>query len=422
MSPKIVGKNILCNLLEAQAVRLRKKNAFKVVAVAGSVGKTSTKLAIAHTLSASTRVIYQEGNYNDRLTVPLTLFGHTLPGLMNLPAWIKILLANERTIKHSFPYDIAVLELGTDGPGQIAQFAYIKPDITVVTAIAPEHMEFFKTLDAVASEELGVIGFSAQTVVNIDDCPERYLEGRTVQTYGLDEKADFRVMSWSSRGLDGISLEVKLGEETVSLASPMLGQSGAKITSAAAAVALLVGVAKTQIAEALVALPPTPGRMQILAGIHGSTIIDDTYNASPTAVKSGLDVLFSTKAQKRFAILGSMNELGDYSPEAHREVGAHCDPNALDLVVTIGKQAQDYLAPAAREAGCKVETFMDPYSAGKFLQDKLVEGAIVLGEGSQNGVFAEEALKQILNNPEDAAKLVRQSSHWMRIKHAQFGE
>jgi len=422
MSPKIVGKNILCNLLEAQAVRLRKKNAFKVVAVAGSVGKTSTKLAIAHTLSASTRVIYQEGNYNDRLTVPLTLFGHTLPGLMNLPAWIKILLANERTIKHSFPYDIAVLELGTDGPGQIAQFAYIKPDITVVTAITPEHMEFFKTLDAVASEELGVIGFSAQTVVNIDDCPERYLEGRTVQTYGLDEKADFRVMSWSSRGLDGISLEVKLGEETVSLASPMLGQSGAKITSAAAAVALLVGVAKTQIAEALVALPPTPGRMQILAGIHGSTIIDDTYNASPTAVKSGLDVLFSTKAQKRFAILGSMNELGDYSPEAHREVGAHCDPNALDLVVTIGKQAQDYLAPAAREAGCKVETFMDPYSAGKFLQDKLVEGAIVLGEGSQNGVFAEEALKQILNNPEDAAKLVRQSSHWMRIKHAQFGE
>lgn len=420
MSPKSFGKNVLCILLEAQAMRLRKRNSFKVVAVAGSVGKTSTKLAIAHTLSSSRRVIYQEGNYNDRLTVPLVLFGQTLPALTNVLAWVKILLANERIIRHSFPYDVAVLELGTDGPGQIAQFAYLNPDLSIVTAITPEHMEFFKTLDAVATEELGVLQYSMQTLVNIDDCPSHYLDGKKVQTYGLDKKADFRVTSWNSRGLSGLTMKMKLGEEIVTLKSPMLGLAGTKITSVTAAVASLIGMKKTQIVGALAVLPPTPGRMQILTGVHNCILIDDTYNANPTAVKAALDVLYSVKASKRIAILGSMNELGDYSPDAHREVGVYCDPKAIDLVVTIGKQARDYLAPAAREAGCLVKMFMDPFAAGAFVKSELIAGAVVLGEGSQNGVFAEEAIKQLLLHADDSTKLVRQSPYWLKQKRRQF--
>jgi UDP-N-acetylmuramoyl-tripeptide--D-alanyl-D-alanine ligase len=162
--------------------------------------------------------------------------------------------------------------------------------------------------------------------------------------------------------------------------------------------------------------------MQILPGVKGSTIIDDSYNASPAAVEAALDVLYAAKAPQRIAILGNMNELGDYSQEAHEEVGRYCQPDKLDLVVTIGADAEKYLVPAAREAGCRVEAFSSPYDAGRKVLSEMKTGAVVLAEGSQNRVFAEESLKILLDNPEDAKKLVRQSDYWMKIKRGQFGD
>ena len=96
MSPKKIGKALLCKFLEAQVKQLRQRNDFKLIAVAGSVGKTSTKLAIAKTLATGQRVRYQNGNYNDRLTVPLVLFGELEPGIYNVPAWGKVWLRNRR--------------------------------------------------------------------------------------------------------------------------------------------------------------------------------------------------------------------------------------------------------------------------------------------------------------------------------------
>jgi len=419
-SPRTYGKAFLCDLLESQVVRLQREHPFRVVAVVGSVGKTSTKLAIAHTLQASLKVQYQEGNYNDRLTVPLVVFGHPLPHLLNAVAWARILWANERIIRRGITFDIAVLELGTDGPGQIRDFGYLQPDITVVTAITPEHMEFFKTLDAVAAEELTVTTFSKQVLVNIDDTPPEYLEGKTAATYGFSDSADYQVSSWQAKGLDGVEFKQKLGTKLESFTVTMVGQAGTKIARAAVTVAHLVGMKEAAIKKAVATLPPTPGRMQILQGIEGSTLIDDTYNASPAAVEAGLDVLADTKAKQRIAILGSMNELGDFSKTAHQGVGAYCWPSAVDLIVTIGAEAEKYLAPAAKKNGCEVVSFRSPYEAGRYVRDHLKHGAVVLGEGSQNGVFAEEALKELLANPHDAEKLVRQSPGWMRIKRQQF--
>ena len=98
MNPKKIGKDLICRLLERQVKQLRHKNGFRVVAVAGSVGKTSTKLAIAKTLGHSRKVIYQDGNYNDRLTVPLVLFGQAEPNILNPLAWAKILRANAKML------------------------------------------------------------------------------------------------------------------------------------------------------------------------------------------------------------------------------------------------------------------------------------------------------------------------------------
>jgi UDP-N-acetylmuramoyl-tripeptide--D-alanyl-D-alanine ligase len=161
--------------------------------------------------------------------------------------------------------------------------------------------------------------------------------------------------------------------------------------------------------------------MQVLRGVQGSSIIDDTYNASPVAVEAALDVLYAAHTVQRIAILGNMNELGDYSAEAHCEVGRYCRPDKLDLVVTIGVDAEKYLAVAARAKGCIVESYSSPYEAGAAVLRHLKKGAVILAEGSQNGVFAEESLKGLLADKTDFSKLVRQSRYWMHTKRHQFG-
>jgi UDP-N-acetylmuramoyl-tripeptide--D-alanyl-D-alanine ligase len=418
---KSLGRRMVCAVLESQVRRLRARHTFKVVAVVGSIGKTSTKLAIAHALEPSRRVMYQTGNYNDRVTVPLIFFGRNMPSLLNILAWIRIFLANERTIRLPRYYDVVVAELGTDGPGQMKDFAYIQPDLTIVTAITPEHMEFFKTLDAVAAEELTVCEFSKQVIVNSDDTPSQYLQGREVLTYGQSENAKYRAGHYVATGLTGGDVELHIpGEPPFAAHAYILGNQGIKILLAAAATLHLLELSFDEIQRGLLEVKPFAGRMQVLPGIKNSTIIDDTYNASPTPVIAAMDVLYQATASQRIAILGNMNELGDYSPEAHRQVGHYCDPKKLDLVITIGADADAYLAPAATEKGCRVEKFMSPYAAGEFVKKNLRDGAVVLAEGSQNGVFAEEALKPLLANAADAAKLVRQSDYWMGIKQKQF--
>jgi UDP-N-acetylmuramoyl-tripeptide--D-alanyl-D-alanine ligase len=419
--PKRLAREIVCSILESQVRRLRKKNTLSVVAVAGSIGKTSTKIAIARLLQATQKVQWQEGNYNDRATVPLIFFGHAMPGLLNIFAWMVIMIKNERIIAKPYPYQYVVAEIGTDGPGQLQQFAYLNPELVVVTAVTAEHMEYFGTLDAVAAEELSTLTFAKQALVNIDDTPPEYLHERTFRSYGLEPKALYHVTERTSHGLQGQKIKFQLGKKDITdVTVPLLGQQGAKIALAAVATAHCLGLSSADIEKGAAAITAFAGRMQILHGIRNSTLIDDTYNSSPVATKAALDVLQGGEAPQRIAILGSMNELGDYSPDAHKEVGEHCDPAMLDWVITVGDDAKKYLAPAAKARGCQVTSFLDPYKAGTFVKEQLKEGAVVLAKGSQNKVFTEESLKVLLADKADAAKLVRQSRLWMTAKSKQF--
>jgi UDP-N-acetylmuramoyl-tripeptide--D-alanyl-D-alanine ligase len=421
LRPKKLGRSLVCWTLERQVLRLRSRHQFKVVAVAGSVGKTSTKLAIAQVLESKFRVRYQSGNYNDRVTVPLVFFGHDEPNILNAWAWLKIFMVNRRIIAREYPYDVVVLELGTDGPGFMQEFRYLELDVAVVTAITEEHMEFFKTLDAVAAEELTVFDFAQQVLVNGDDTPAIYLAGRNFVEYSLRSQQAQYFAKVTNDSLIGQKLSIQLANgRSLNTSSKYIGEPGARFTLAAAAVADQLDMQPSEITKAVRQLEPFAGRMQVLAGIKGSTLIDDTYNASPVAVKAALDVLYNAKTKQRIAILGSMNELGDYSPEAHKEVGEYCDPKKLALVVTIGNDASKYLAPVAKKHGCKIKSFTSPYEAGNFVASQLKKGAVVLAKGSQNRVFAEESLKSLLANPDDTSKLVRQSSSWLQKKRSQF--
>lgn len=419
---KKFARSIVVLILGWQVRRLRSKHNFVTVVVVGSVGKTSTKFAIAQTLGASKRVRFQEGNYNDLASVPLVYFGQQLPSLFNPFAWVLTFIKCELRIHKEYPYDIVVLEVGTDGPGQIAAFKkYLKSDITVITAISPEHMEYFADLDAVAKEELSVIQYTDQLLVNADLVAHEYLSlVPEAVTYALRAQATYKVGKFSFQA-EGVKFELQKDAINLITASHAgISEPHLYSLTAAAAVADLLGVAPGAIIDGLEHVKPVSGRMQSLKGIRSSTIIDDSYNASPDAVKAALETLYRIDAPQKIALLGNMNELGVFSKDAHVETGKLCDAKQLNHVITLGPDANEYLAAAAEEQGCKVDRFDTPYEAGEFIKGIIQEGAVILIKGSQNRVYAEEAIKPLLADSSDEARLVRQSPSWLKKKTKNF--
>lgn len=423
----IVMKDRITRLLEKRVKQLFAKYHPKVVAVTGSVGKTTTKIAIATVLSEKYRVQVHYSNYNTPIALPLSIFGLTLPRNLKSPfAWFKIFRKMKKIIARPFPYDVIVVELGTDHPGDIEYFKqYIHPDISVVTAVAPEHMENFKDLNAVAREELTVASFSDLTLINRDDVSAEYTQfvpdGINIDTYGSSGVAEYHFLVDKfapATGYEGKFVSPEFGELPLNL--KLIGEHNIRNAVAAGLVGIKLGLGAQEVAAGMSKIHPMPGRMNLLRGIDNSTIIDDTYNSSPTAAIAALQTLYLMSATQRIAILGSMNELGDYSARAHNEVGKACDPKMLDWVITIGAEARIHLEPAAGEKGCQTRSFNSPYDAGAFAHSVLQRGAVVLVKGSQNGVFAEEAIKEILHATEDEELLVRQTPDWLAIKQSQF--
>lgn len=411
-------KAIVVAILGSQVRRLQSKHQFKVIGVVGGIGKTSTKAAIARSLGATVRVRYQDGNYNDIVSVPLVFFGHALPSLLNPVAWFKLFLDNAKQIRGEYPFDVVVVELGTDRVGQIAAFKkYLQLDYAVVTAIVPEHMEFFKDMQTVANEELAVTAYAEKLIYNADLVAEEYRQPLLAATsYGSKRPADYRLTEVVASEAGFEATIEQSGKPLLHFAQDAISEVQLYSTAAAVVVGNELGLSPKQILDGIAAIQPVKGRLQRLRGINDSLIIDDTYNALPEAVKASLEMLYRLKAPQKIALLGSMNQLGAMSAEAHKEIGAFCDPAQLDLVVTIGTDAETHLAPAAAANGCKVASFATAHEAGEYLRTKIKKGAILLAKGSEANVYAEEAVKLLLADPKDAAKLVRQSAQWLKRK------
>lgn len=393
------------------------KNKPVVIGVAGSVGKTGTKRAIAHVLSQSKIVAWQEGNYNDLVSVPLVVFGLTMPTLFNPFAWLKIYA--QMTTRLLFKKtDVIVLELGTDAPGQIKAFAkYLHLDIAVITAISPEHMANFESLADVAREELAIIDYADHVMVSgqvMNFIPNR---PDNLETYGKGRK-DHDV----SYEISGKKLSVQYQGKTIHLSPQLQGEHQNEAISAAVAIGLRLKLHESSIKRGIETLQSMPGRMNILEGKDNSMLIDDTYNSSPNAVRKALDFLYDVDKKKRIAVLGSMNEMGKHSAEMHRQIASYCDPQYLNLVITIGTDANTYLAPTLKEHGLTVESFSSPYEVGQYLIKQDLHETVILFKGSQNGVFLEESVKLLLLDKKDREKLVRQSSYWLKQKRKQFKE
>lgn len=400
-----------------------------LVVVTGSVGKTSTKVAIATVLSERYKVRLHEDNHNTNMSAPLAILGIEYPKNIKDPReWLAVFRAARECVDGPTDVDVIIQELGSDRIGQVPHFGtYLNPDIGVVTAVSAEHMEYFHTIDTVAEEELSVANFSKQALINKDDIDGKYaayLTNSHVNTYGTSATAEYHFISenyTAKEGQTGLFFAPEL-PDPVSASIQIFGEHTLRPAIAAGAVAVKLGMNATEIASGLSKVHSLPGRMNKLLGVNNTTIIDDTYNSSPLAAISSLRVLYQILAPQRIAVLGDMNELGEISAVEHEALGKLCDPNQLAWVVTVGDQAEKFLAPAARARGCQVKSFKNALLAGAFVRGVIEDGSAILFKGSQGGVYLEEAVKVLLHSSSDELQLVRQSPEWMARKMTFFSE
>lgn len=401
----------------------------KLVAVAGSVGKTSTKTAIATVLAKKFRVRMLDGNHNTHMSAPLGILGVDYPeNVHSVLEWLRVLRAVRQRINEPTDVDVIIQELGADRPGDIAHFGtYLKPDIGVITAVTPEHMEFFGSIESVAQEELTLANFSELAIINRDDIDGRFsqfLTNQNIDTYGTTAAAEYRVEVKDFDVEHGFDAWLVMSgfAETYPADIRVIGEHSLRPICGAVAVAVKLGMGPHEVVDGVENIVPVPGRMNLLRGTENSTLIDDTYNSSPASAEAALQTLYSLQAPQRIAVLGSMNELGDTSAKEHEALGHLCDPSLLAWVVTIGGEAEQYLAPAAKARGCQVKSFTSSIDAGAFVRSVLEDGAAVLFKGSQGGIYAEEAVKMLLHSTSDDHKLVRQSPAWIARKNEFFSK
>jgi UDP-N-acetylmuramoyl-tripeptide--D-alanyl-D-alanine ligase len=409
---------------------LRTHPDIKLVVVTGSVGKTSTKVAIGTILAERFRVRLHLGNHNAQLSAPLAILGIEYPDTVkSVRAWFNVFAAARQRIAAPSDVDVIIQEVGSDGIGQVPHFGtYARPYIAVVTAVSEEHMEFFKTLDAVADEELSAANFSEYALINRDNIAGKYAQKLTnsrIATYGTTEAAEYSFTQEDFTLENGFTgLFQARGEFNVSVKSTLkiVGEHSIRAVVAAGAVGLRLGMTEEELRSGFAKIRAVNGRMNVLRGVERTILIDDTYNSSPLAVASALETLYQLTVPQRIAVLGTMNELGDETAAAHEAVGAICNANELAHVVTVGDDAEKYLAPAARANGCHVVSFKTALEAGAFVHRSLEPGAAILFKGSQGGVFLEEAVKMVLHSSVDEDKLVRQSLAWQDIKQKYYAQ
>lgn len=426
----LMFKKIIQNKLEKRIKQYFVKHPnVRLIVVAGSVGKTGTKLALGTLLSEKYSVRMHEGNYNSEISTPMAILGLEIPeNTKSIVGWWRVLRAAKRRARKPDDVEIIIQELGVDRPGDMKKFAkYLKPHFALVSAVTPEHMEFFGTIEAVAQEEMSVADFSEFVLINRDDVDSRFAQMETnpnFTTYGTSGLAEYSLIPERDDDDMKLSAIVSAPElaEPLRVTTNMIGEHSLRPIAGAIGVALKLGLSPEQIARGVGKIQPARGRMQPLRGIDGTTILDDTYNSSPAAALAALTTLYEFQdTPQRIAVLGSMNELGVSSQAEHEKLGSMCNPDLLAWVVVVGEEAAKYLAPAARLRGCQVKVCSNAIEAGAFVRSVTEEGAVILLKGSQGGIYLEEAVKMLCAMSEDH-RLVRQSPNWMKLKNDHFSK
>jgi len=388
-----------------------------VVVVAGSVGKTGTKDAIAAALTSLERTVRKtQGNFNAEIGVPATIMSAG-GSPTSIRGWIGLLLRGKKQAVLGGVYpSTLVLELAADHPGDLQPLMkLVQPTIGVLTSAAPEHLEFFGDEAGVVEEESLVVRMLPPTgtaVVNIDDPRIAELVKHLtckVLTYGWSQEAMIRAESITLTKddhviPDGMVAKVWIDGSTIPIALPgVLGRHQVYPILAAIAVGRAMGDDVMSIVQRLSTYVPPAGRMRLFHGRDGSVIIDDSYNASPEAVQAALHALHELDVPNaRIAVLGQMSELGSASAEWHERIGREVAKLRISELITVGPLAER-IGTAAIEAGMKAEhvhTVSNAEAAASLVQPMLSPGVAVLFKGSRYSSRLEKAVAILLDNPD----------------------
>ncbi|MGB8915217.1 MAG: UDP-N-acetylmuramoyl-tripeptide--D-alanyl-D-alanine ligase [Candidatus Sulfotelmatobacter sp.] len=359
--------------LQTLATAVRKLWGKPLIAVTGSAGKTTTKEAIAHVLSARFGVLKSEGNFNNHFGLPLML------------------------LKLEPEYDVAVIEMGMSHAGEIRALAKIaQPEIGVVTNVAPVHLEFFDSLAGIARAKYELIESlpaGAVAVLNADDEYVsqfgRDFKGKVVM-YGTRATADVRAENIQSKGPEGVEFDLVIGSLREHARLPLVGEHNVLNALAAVAVGVERGLRPSEAVGALATLAAADKRGQVLQ-VGNITVINDCYNSNPKALEAMVDALATMSAKRRIVVAGEMLELGPAGEEMHRRAGQHVAEKDIDVLLGVRGLAQA-MVEGARQAGTRAEFVAGPEEAGEWLAREARDGDVVLLKASR-GVKLEKALE-----------------------------
>jgi UDP-N-acetylmuramoyl-tripeptide--D-alanyl-D-alanine ligase len=427
-------RNMCADMLGICARAVIHKYKPRILMVTGSVGKTSTKDAIAAALSFTYEVRASQKSYNSEFGVPFTILGCENP--WNSPlAWIRVYLRAFGMIVAQRPYpEILVLEVGADSPGDLKRILRIAtPDIVVVTKLPeiPVHVEAYATPQAVREEEFTpayALAPGKPLIISSDDTFASIMAKpllAKVYTYGLAETADIHIKNpvieskkspeGEGNTITGMRAEVGIEGTTYTLYSRgSLGLPQLYSPAAALAVAHALGMSVEDALSGLKGYVPPPGRARILTGMNDSILIDDSYNSSPAAVEESLHTLSLVKEllpqSRMIAVLGDMLELGRYSNEEHIRIGKLV-PLSAQVLVTVGKRAQGIKEGALTLDMKDIYTYESAEEAGEFLKQFIQKNDVVVIKGSQS-MRMEKIVGMLLKHPKESNLLVRQDQQW----------
>jgi UDP-N-acetylmuramoyl-tripeptide--D-alanyl-D-alanine ligase len=363
--------------LQALAAHVRRRWGRRVVAITGSAGKTTTKEAVAAALGAKFNVLKSRGNLNNAFGLPLQL----------------LRLAPE--------HEYAVVEMGMNHPGEIAALARIAaPDWGVVTNVGTAHIENFAEGQAgIARAKFELVAALPASGVVFLNCDDAYVSqfGRDFQGhavyFGAGPCADPQLLK-ASEDLDGLHVRFRAGKREGRFTLRLLGAHNASNALSGLAVALEAGVDLDAAVAALETLAAGDKRGELIE-IGGATILNDSYNSNPEALRSMIRTLAARPAGRRILVAGEMLELGEHGAALHAACGRAAAEAGLDLVAGVGGNAE-HLAAAACAGGVAALFLPDAEAAGRWLRQNLQPGDVVLVKGSR-GVHLERAIEAVRN-------------------------
>ena len=426
-------KQSIKKIFQYEARLVLKKYKPKIIAITGSVGKTTTKEALYTVLAKKFFVRKSEKSFTAELGVPLTIIGCP-EGSGTFLRWVSNLLFGLKLLfwKNHYP-DWLILEMDGDKPGDLKSISkWLRPNILVITAIgnAPSHIELFYDLGDFLNEKKYLVDSVARDGVifyNADD-----EQSSNLATYssvrkiscgignGCDVKGtEFKILYGNASTKQvptGMMFEISKGKENQNVTVfQSVGIHNEYACLLALSVGSELGISFSEIISSLNQLKTLSGRMNIISGIKDSLIIDDSYNSSPVALGQALDVFSKIESKgKKVIVVGDMLELGKYSAEEHRK-SAHKMKEIADYVICVGVRSR-LIADELLSFGFPESKIIQTDSSGEAgveLQKIIEVGDIALVKGSQ-AMRMERVVEEVMRHPEDKEKLlVRQGEEWL---------